>query len=479
MEGRNFVGGAWGATPRTYTRYDPAHPKDIIAVYPQSDRDAAGRALDAARHAFPAWRKTPIIERARVLQRAARVLDGRFEEAARDLAREVGKPIFEARGEVRRAIDLLDYYASFAWQPQGFILASARASTELRARRVPLGVVALITPWNFPIAIPTWKLAPALILGNTVVVKPASLGPVPMIHIMRALEEAGLPAGVANLVIGPGTPFGQALAGGNGVKAVSFTGSVEIGYRLKSDLAARPIRVQLELGGKNPYIVWADADLKEAARQAAEGAFFYAGQKCTATSRILVHREVYESFVATFLDTVATLQVGEPLDEGTRVGPMVDSAARDNTARWVERGVKDGGRVLAGGAAPDREGYYYPPTVIDGLPLDSALAQEEVFGPVVTLHPVADITEAIRGANAVRFGLSASIATHDLGIAEAFMEGVEAGLVHVNQPTAGVEYQTPFGGVKDSGYGPKEQGWSALDFYGDWKTSVVRVTEGA
>jgi len=476
MEGRNYIGGAWESTPRTYTRYDPAHPKDVVAVYPQSDRDVAGRALEAAREAFPAWRKTPIIERARILQRAARALESRFEEAAKDLAREVGKPIFEARGEMRRAVDLFDYYASFAWQPQGYVVASARAGTELRAKRVPLGVVALITPWNFPVAIPTWKLAPALILGNTVVLKPASLGPVPMIHVMRAMEEAGLPAGVANLVIGPGTPFGDALAEADDVRAVSFTGSVDIGYRLKAALAARPVRIQLELGGKNPYVVWQDADLKDAARQAAEGAFFYAGQKCTATSRVLVHHAVYEPFAETFLDVVGGLPVGDPLDEATRVGPLVDSAARDNTARWVERGVKDGGRVLIGGSVPDREGYYYPPTVIAGLALDSALAQEEVFGPVVTLHPVRDIEEAIRAANAVRFGLSATIATHDLSVAEAFMNGVEAGLIQVNQPTAGVEYQTPFGGVKDSGYGPKEQGWSALDFYGDWKTFVVRAT---
>jgi len=475
MDGRNFIGGTWTATARTYTRVDPAHPDQVLAVYPRSDRDVAEAALEAARVAFPGWRKTPVIERARILQRAARVLDGRSEDASRDLAREAGKPIFEARGEVRRAVDLLEYYASFAWQPQGYVVASARPGTELRARRAPLGVVALITPWNFPIAIPTWKLAPALILGNTVVLKPASLGPGPMIHVMRALEEAGLPAGVANLVIGPGTPFGQALEASAALKAVSFTGSVEIGYRLKSDLAARPVRVQLELGGKNPYVVWADADLQTAARQAAEGAFFYAGQKCTATSRVLVHRAVYRPFVETFLDAVASLAVGDPLEEATRVGPMVDASARDNTAQWVARGVHDGGRVLIGGTAPERDGYYYPPTVIDGLPLDSALAQEEVFGPVVTLHPVADLAEAIGAANAVRFGLSASIATHDLAVAEAFMDGVEAGLVHVNQPTAGVEYQTPFGGVKDSGYGPKEQGWSALDFYGDWRTSVVRV----
>lgn len=475
MEGRNYIAGHWESTPRTYRRHNPAHPDEEVAVYPRSDRTVAHTALDAARAAFPEWRKTPIIERARILQRGARILERQLEEAARDLAREVGKPIFEARGEVRRAVDLLDYYASFAWQPQGYVVASARPATELRAKRFPLGVVALITPWNFPVAIPTWKLAPALILGNTVVVKPASLGPISMIHVMRALEEAGLPPGVANLVIGPGTPFGEALVEADFVRAVSFTGSVDTGYRLKSDLATRPIRLQLELGGKNPYVVWEDADLKEAARHAAEGAFLYAGQKCTATSRILVHQSVYESFVATFLDAVAMLPVGEPLEEPTRVGPLVDSAARDNTARWVERGISDGGRLLIGGRVPDREGYYYLPTVIDGLPLDAALAQEEVFGPIVTLHPVADLEDAIRAANVVPFGLSASIATHDLAVAERFMDGVEAGLVHVNQPTAGVEYQTPFGGVKDSGYGPKEQGWSALDFYGDWKTSVVRT----
>ncbi|HXF81435.1 MAG TPA: aldehyde dehydrogenase family protein [bacterium] len=473
MEGRNFIGGRWSSTPKTYARRDPAHPDQVVAVYPQSDREVAAAALEAAWAAFPAWKQTPVIARARILQRAARILEGRSAEVSQALAREVGKPIVEARAEVRRAIDLLEYYAAWAWQPQGHVVASARPGTELRARRVPLGVVALITPWNFPIAIPTWKLAPALILGNTVVIKPASLGPAPLIHVVRALEEAGLPEGVANLVIGPGTPFGQALQTAPALRAVSFTGSVEVGYRLKADLADRPVRVQLELGGKNPYVVWEDADLPTAARQAAEGAFFYAGQKCTATSRVLVHRAVYEPFVQTFLDAVASLQVGDPLDEGTRVGPMIDASARENTAQWVARGVRDGGRILLGGSAPEREGYYYAPTVIDGLPLEAALAQEEVFGPVVTLHPVASLEEAIRAANAVRYGLSASIATRNLAVADAFLEGVEAGLVHVNQPTAGVEYQTPFGGVKDSGFGPKEQGWSALEFYGDWKTSVV------
>jgi aldehyde dehydrogenase (NAD+) len=390
------------------------------------------------------------------------------------MAREVGKPIGEATVEVRRAVDLLDYYASYAWQPEGHLVASGRQDTYLRSKRSPLGVVALITPWNFPIAIPTWKLAPALIMGNAVVLKPASLGAAAAIHLVRALEEAKIPAGVVNLVIGPGTPFGQALQETDMLKAVSFTGSLQVGMQVKASLADRLVRVQLEMGSNNPFIVWEDAHLAEAARLAAEGAFFYAGQKCTATSRILVHEAVYEPFTAIFVETVRALQVGDPLDPNTQVGPLIDTSSHQNVGRWVAQGIKDGGQVLVGGHAVERVGYFFEPTVIEGLPLTAPLAQEEVFGPVMTLHRVMGLDDAIEAANATRYGLSASISTASLQVAEAFLERVEAGLLHVNQPTAGVEYQVSFGGVKSSSFGPKEQGWSGLDFYSDWKTQVVR-----
>jgi acyl-CoA reductase-like NAD-dependent aldehyde dehydrogenase len=474
MEAMNFIAGAWQPAPRTFERENPTHPSETFAIYPSSSKEEAQAAFEAAAEAFPGWKATPIIQRARFLQRAARILESRLEAVAQDLAHEVGKPLAESRVEVRRAVDLLDYYAAYAWQPQGHLVPSGRAHTELRSRRVPLGVVALITPWNFPIAIPTWKLAPALMMGNTVVLKPASQGPAGALHVVRVLEETGLPPGVVNLVIGPGTPFGQALQETEVLRAVSFTGSLAVGLQVKASLAERLVRVQLEMGSKNPFLVWEDADLAEAARLAADGAFFYAGQKCTATSRVLIHQAVYEPFKQLFLDVVRALEVGDPVNEATQVGPLIDPSVRENVERWVTRGKEDGGHILIGGSAPDGEGYFYEPTVFEGLSLTAPLAQQEVFGPVVTLHPVAGLEEAIEGANATRYGLSASISTNNLAVAEAFLDGVEAGLLHVNQPTAGVEYQAPFGGTRSSGYGGKEQGWSALDFYSDWKTQVVR-----
>ncbi len=474
MEGMNFIAGTWTPASRTHPRENPANPGETVGVYPVSGKAEALAAFDAAAAAFPAWKTTPIIQRARILQKTARVIETRLEAIAHDMACEVGKPIGEARVEVRRAVDLFDYYAAYAWQPEGQLVPSMRPGTALRSKRSPLGVVALITPWNFPIAIPTWKLAPALIMGNTVVLKPASLGAAAAIHLVQALEAAGLPAGVVNLVIGPGTPFGQALQDGEALTAVSFTGSLAVGIQVKASLGDRLVRVQLEMGSKNPFVVWEDADLAEAARLAAEGAFFYAGQKCTATSRVLVHAAVYEPFKAIFLDTVRALTIGDPRDPSTQVGPLIDAGSRENVGRWVTRGVNDGGRVLVGGQALPGAGYFYAPTVIEGVSLTAPLAQEEVFGPVVTLHPVADLDQAIDAANATRYGLAASISTRSLAVADAFLERVEAGLLHVNQPTAGVEYQVPFGGVKASSFGPKEQGWSAFDFYSDWKTQVVR-----
>jgi acyl-CoA reductase-like NAD-dependent aldehyde dehydrogenase len=479
IQGRNFIRGRWKETTKTYRRENPAHPEETVGIYPLSGEGEAQEAFSAAEEAFPKWKRFPLPERARLLRDAAQKLQSRKEEVARAIAKEVGKPLTEARGEVQRAIDILEYYAAYAYLPFGHRMTSNRPETELQAERVPLGVVALITPWNFPIAIPTWKLAPALILGNTVVLKPASLGPAGAIHLVQALEEAGLPEGVVNLVIGPGTPFGKILQRAQGVRAVSFTGSAEVGVRLKASLAGLLVRVQLELGGKNAYVVWKDADLTLAARQAAQGAFFYAGQKCTATSRILVHQNVYGPFKEALLEEVQRLRIGDPLAEETQVGPLIDRSAQENVARWVEKGRQDGGRLLFGGQPLSlaEGGYFFSPTVLEGLDLKAPLAQEEVFGPVVTLHPVASLQEAIQGVNATPYGLSASIATRDLGVAARFLEAAEVGLVHVNQPTAGVEYQAPFGGTKGSGYGPKEQGWAALEFYGDWKTRVVTLPE--
>jgi len=475
MEGMNFIAGAWTPVARTHPRENPANPSETVSMHPVSGKEEAFAAFTAATEAFPRWKLTSMTQRGRFLQKAARIIEARAAEIAQDIAREVGKPIGEATVEVQRAVDLFDYYAAYAWQPEGHLVPSVRPDTYLRSKRSPLGAVALITPWNFPIAIPTWKLAPALIMGNTVVLKPASLGAAAAIHLVKALDEAGLPEGVVNLVIGPGTPFGQALQATEGLQAVSFTGSLEVGTQIKASLGDRLVRIQLEMGSKNPFVVWEDADLAEAARLAAEGAFFYAGQKCTATSRVLVHQAVYDQFRDIFLDTVQALKIGDPLEPSTRVGPLIDAGSRQNIERWVTRGVDDGGRLLTGGKPIPGAGYFFEPTVIEGVSLTAPIAQEEVFGPVVTLHQVEGLDEAIAAANATRYGLAASISTRNLIVAEAFLERVEAGLLHVNQPTAGVEYQVPFGGVKCSSFGPKEQGWSGLDFYSDWKTQVVRA----
>ena len=474
MSELNFIEGEWRGAKQSIERENPAHPNEIVSVYPNSGEREANAAFDAAARAFPLWRDTSIIQRARVMQKAARILENDLESAARDVACEVGKPIFEARLEVRRAVDLLDYYASSAWQPQGFVVPSARPQTELRAKRVPLGVVALITPWNFPIAIPTWKLAPALIAGNAIVLKPATYGAAGALHLIRALEQAGIPRGVVNLVIGRGAMFGKAMAEHPAVRALSFTGSVEVGNALKRALASRNLRVQLELGSKNPFLVWRDADLNDAARLATEGAFFYAGQKCTATSRVIVHQDVYEPFREKLIAATNALVMGEPLDEATRVGPLIDRASERNVAEYVEKGKADGGRVLCGGNDYVGDGYFYPPTILENVPLDAELAQSEVFGPLVTLHAVTSLDEMIQAANATEYGLSASISTRDVQVMETFLNRVEAGLLHVNQPTAGVEYQAPFGGTRASGFGPKEQGWSAFEFYSDWRTHIVR-----
>ncbi len=471
----NYVAGEWRATSRSFERQNPSKPEEIVGTYPVSRHEDFEAALGAADRAFAGWKKTPIVERGRILQRASRILAGRVDAIGRLIAREAGKPIGEAKAEAARAVDLLDYYAAYAWRPNGYSVPSARPETELSAVRVPVGVVAIITPWNFPIAIPAWKLAPALIMGNTVVLKPSGLAPGAAVELTRALDEAGLPPGVLNLLHGPGATFGEVLAGTELVRALSFTGSAGVGRKLKSELAGMMVKVQLELGSKNPFVVWRDADLDEAAGLAAEGAFFYAGQKCTATSRVLVHHEVYRPFRERFVAVVEQLAVGDPLDAATRVGPLIDQGSQRNVGHWVAQGRDGGGTLLTGGAAPERPGYFFMPTVMEGVELDAALAQTEVFGPLVTLHAVDSLEEAIAAANATPYGLSASIATRDLGVARRFMAEVDAGLLHVNQPTAGVEYQAPFGGAKKSGFGPKEQGESALDFYSDWRTRIVRI----
>jgi aldehyde dehydrogenase (NAD+) len=384
---------------------------------------------------------------------------------------EMGKPLREARGETARAAQILRYSASEAFRPVGEHFEQTLTGAQVSTRRRPLGVVGLITPWNFPIAIPVWKLAPALMYGNTVVLKLAYEAPRTGLHVAQAFAEAGLPAGVLNVLTGRGSTAGAALVRDPRVRAISFTGSVATGHGVRDEATRAGKRVQLELGGHNPLIVMADADLERAAEAAYAGAFWSAGQKCTATRRIYVQDTAYDAFREALLARIERGRVGDPLDPDTEVGPIVNETQYADITGAVERGQREGGEVIAGGNRAHDDAFLLAPTVFEGVRDDAYLSCEEVFGPVTSLYRVGDFDEAIARANAVPFGLSASIFTSSLATATRFQNEAQAGLLHVNSQTAGAEVHVPFGGIKSSGFGPHEQGRAAIEFY----TEVVTI----
>jgi acyl-CoA reductase-like NAD-dependent aldehyde dehydrogenase len=467
---RSYVEGVWRDGVRTVQRTDPAHPGTVVAEASVADVALATDAVLAARKAAPAWRATPPPARGEILRRAADLLERRAEDIGRDLTREEGKTIGEAIGETRRAVAIFRYYAGQTLEPDGETYPSSAAGFLLFARREPLGVVTAITPWNFPIAIPAWKIAPALAYGNTVVWKPAELVPLTAVHVVRALVDAGLPAGVLNLVLGSGAQIGEVLVTHAAVDAVTFTGSNAVGRAIQSAATRVGKKVQLEMGGKNPAVVLADADLDHAAEQVARGAFMSAGQKCTATSRVIVERRALAAFSERLIDRARTWKVGDPLALDTIVGPLV-SAERLRTVReYVAVASADGGRLAAGGDARLSEGHFLRPTVVTDVPATSRAAREEIFGPVALIVAADSYDEALAMANDTPFGLSASLFTRDLGRALAFARDMRAGVVKVNQETAGLELQLPFGGMKESSSGSREQGKAAREFFTEWKT---------
>jgi acyl-CoA reductase-like NAD-dependent aldehyde dehydrogenase len=468
---RSLAGGEW-LDGRPADDVNPARPGEVVAEVRLADATAAARAVEAARTAFPAWRATPAPARGEVLRRAADVLEGRAAEVGEEFAREEGKTLAEAVGETRRAVAILRYFAGQTLEPDGETYPSASPLTLLYARREPVGVVLAITPWNFPIAIPAWKIAPALAYGNTVVWKPAELTPLTSVRLLEALREAGLPDGVLNLVLGRGSEVGDALTGHPEVDAITFTGSNPVGRAIQRQVVERGVKVQLEMGGKNPAVVLADADLDLATQHVARGAFLSAGQKCTATSRVIVDRTILEPFAERLAETARTWKLGDPLDPATRVGPVVSRPALESILAYLERGRSEGGRFLAGGGRAEHlgQGYFVEPTVIAGLPASSPLVREEIFGPVAVLLPADGLTDAIAQANDTAYGLSASLFTRDLGAALRFAQEVRAGVVKVNQESAGLEFQVPFGGMKESSSGSREQGKVAREFFTQWKT---------
>jgi len=478
MTHRNLIGGRWVEGPQLVQNLNPADTRDLVGTFVRGAPDDMQAAVRAAGEAFPAWASLPAPARGAVLFKAADLLDGRFEQLAAEMTREEGKTLPESRGEVRRSINILRYFGGEGARLPGLLAPSERDRVFAYAIRKPLGVVGLVTPWNFPSAIPAWKLAPALVAGNTVVLKPASAAPLSSWRIVEALVEAGAPSGVVNYVAGPGAALAGAMIDGPGLRAVSFTGSCETGAQLYDRAARRRLRVQLEMGGKNPTVVLADADLDRAVADTVNGAFASTGQKCTATSRVIVESAVHDAFVERLLERTRALKVGNGIDTGTDVGPAIDQRQLDTVLEYVERGRREGARLLCGGRRlqepPFDHGFFVEPALFADVGERMSIAQEEIFGPVLAVMRAKDFDDAVRIANGVAFGLSASVQTRDISRAFDFINRIEAGLVTVNLPSAGVEYQLPFGGTKDSSVGPKEQGPNALDFYTDWKTVYLR-----
>jgi acyl-CoA reductase-like NAD-dependent aldehyde dehydrogenase len=469
----NYIGGEWrGArSGKTYEKRNPMRPDEVVGEFPACDARDVEDAVAAAQEAFPAWAQTPAPQRGNLLVKVAEVIDGRVEQIAAEMTREMGKPLREARGETARASTILRFFGGEGHRPVGELYQQTLSGGQILTQRRPLGVVGLITPWNFPAAIPIWKLAPALAYGNTVVIKLAWDAPATGLLLAECFDEAGLPAGVLNVITGAGSKAGNALVHDPRVRAISFTGSVPVGHGVRDEATQLGKRVQLELGGHNPLIVLADAKLDAAVEAAYAGAFWSAGQKCTATRRIYVEDEVYGEFRQKLLDRISRGKVGDPSDAETEVGPIVNETQFGEILQAIERGRNDGGTVIAGGGRGDEYGYVIEPTVFENVRDDAFLSCEEVFGPVTSLYRVGDLDEALRRANAVEFGLSAAIFTQDLAAVQRFATEAQAGLLHVNSQTAGAEVHVPFGGIKASGWGPHEQGRAALEFY----TEVVTL----
>ncbi|WP_206060853.1 aldehyde dehydrogenase family protein [Nonomuraea basaltis] len=471
----NLIGGRWTeGDGEEFAGTNPARPVEVVARGRFATAREVERAVAAAREAAPGWAATPHHSRAAVLVAAADIVDGRAGEWGAELAREEGKTLPEAVAEVRGAARILRYYAGEADRESGEIYASPRAGENVLVVRKPIGVIGMITPFNFPIVIPAWKIGPALSYGNTVVWKPSSLVPLLAYRLAQALTEAGLPDGVLNLVYGE-ADVGTAIVGNPGVNAVSFTGSTAVGRAVIARCGELGKPVQTEMGGKNASIVLADADLDHAAEQVVLGAFRSTGQKCTATSRLIVASEVADELLDRVAARASRLVVGDPLEAGVEMGPLVSSAARDRVSAGVLRAVEEGAKPLAGGGSDGREGWFVPPTVLDLPGTGVDFWHTELFGPVVGAVRAEGPEEALGLANLSDHGLSAAIFTRDLGVALKAVERLEVGVLHVNSESAGTFPYVPFGGTKQSGFGPKEQGRAAREFF----TQTVTVYLGA
>lgn len=472
----NYINGAWVDGASSTRNVNPADLADIVGEYAQASTRDTLAAIAAARNAAPSWSVSTPQQRFDILDRAGSTILSRKEELGRLLAREEGKTLPEAIGEAARAGQIFKFFAGEALRLTGDILPSVRPGLTVEVTREPVGVVALITPWNFPIAIPAWKLAPALAYGNCVVIKPADLVPASTWELINILVEAGIPAGVVNLVMGRGSVVGEALVASTDVDAISFTGSVATGHAIAEKCVKSGKKVQLEMGGKNPMVVLDDADLPSAVEACINGAFYSTGQRCTASSRLIVTEGIHDRFVDAMLSRMKQLRVGNPLESDTHIGPVVNASQLQQNLDYIALARAEGAEVHGGEIVErETEGYFLEPALAINTHNDMRINREEVFGPFATVIKAKDYDEALALANDTEFGLAAGICSQSLKYVEHFKRHAQAGMVMVNVPTAGVDYHVPFGGRKGSSYGPREQGSYAKEFYTTVKTAYVKA----
>src|ERR1051325_3812091 len=454
---KNLVDGEWvdSFSGATLEDTNPANTSEVVAVFPRSDSRDVAAAVESAQEAFAGWRRTPAPRRAEILYRAARHLESRKEELATDMTREMGKVLEEARGDVQEAIDMAYFMAGEGRRQYGQTTPAELANKFAMSMRAPLGVCGLITPWNFPMAIPSWKILPALICGNTVVIKPAEDAPLSCYNFVKILAEEGLPRGVLNMVAGYGEEAGEALLAHSGVRMISFTGSTDVGRHVSEQCAPQFKRLHLEMGGKNVIMVMEDSNLELALEGALWGAFGTTGQRCTASSRIVVHKEVYGEFVERLIHRAEAIRVGDGLDPAVQMGPLINRDALNKVQQYVQTGIQEGAKLLCGGNAlqdgANAAGFFFQPTVFASVQPGMRIAQEEIFGPVISVIPCDSFEQAIEIGNGVRYGLSASIYTQDVNRAFVAMREMETGIFYVNAPTIGAEIHLPFGGTKQTG----------------------------
>jgi acyl-CoA reductase-like NAD-dependent aldehyde dehydrogenase len=480
---KNYINGEWVESRSSGTIEDrnPANTNELIGIFPSSSEEDANAAVVAARAAYKDWRLTPAPKRAEILFRAAKILIERKEDYARDMTREMGKVLDETRGDVQEAIDMTFFMAGEGRRLYGHTTPSELPNKFAMSVRSPIGVSGLITPWNFPMAIPSWKIMPALVCGNTVVIKPAEDTPLSTHNLIEVLEEAGLPRGVVNVVFGKGTVVGKAILQSSDVNLVSFTGSTEVGRIVSEACAPTFKKCHLEMGGKNIIVVMDDANLDLAVDGAIWGGFGTTGQRCTAASRVAVHKKIYSKFVEKFVARAEALKVGDGLDPATDMGPCINEQQLNTVTKYVEIGKDEGAKLATGGhrltEGKYASGWFHEPTVFVDCDPKMRICQEEIFGPVVSVIPFETFEEGLAVANGVNYGLSASIYTRNVNDAFRAERDLETGIVYVNAPTIGAETHLPFGGIKNTGNGHRESGDAALDFYSEWKTLYIDYSD--